>query len=106
MRNSYLTKIPNALDQIEAATQALSAEVIGHHKELRLTSHFQPIFSLVHKRPVGYEALLRAQDATGKNIPPLAIFNRVRGEEETVFLDRLCRNLHLRNFLPRPTINA
>ncbi|OYY45373.1 MAG: hypothetical protein B7Y56_05475 [Gallionellales bacterium 35-53-114] len=100
MRNSYLTKIPSALDQIEAATQASNTEVIGHHKGLRLTSHFQPIFSLVHKRPVGYEALLRAQDRTGKNIPPLAIFNMVRGEEETVFLDRLCRNLHLRNFLP------
>ncbi|HUX91283.1 MAG TPA: EAL domain-containing protein [Gallionellaceae bacterium] len=106
MRNSDLTKIPNALDQIEAATQALSAEVIGHHRELRLTSHFQPIFSLVHKRPVGYEALLRAQDPTGKNIPPLAIFNRVRDEEEIVFLDRLCRNLHLRNFLPTADDNS
>jgi EAL domain-containing protein (putative c-di-GMP-specific phosphodiesterase class I) len=89
-----------ALDKIEAATQTVGAEVIGSYKGLRLFSHFQPIFSLVHKRPIGYEALLRARDPNGENIAPLDIFNEVRDEEDSVFLDRLCRNLHLRNFLP------
>jgi EAL domain-containing protein (putative c-di-GMP-specific phosphodiesterase class I) len=96
----------SALDHIEAATQSLPNEVIGHYKELRLTSHFQPIYSLVHKRPVGYEALLRAHNQTGQNIPPLEIFKKAHNEEETVFLDRLCRNLHLRNFLSMPNDNC
>ena len=100
MRNLLRAIEPNALDLIEAATQSLDTRIIGRYKDLRLTSHFQPIFSLVHKRPVGYEALLRAQNQAGDNIPPLAIFNTVQNEEDTVFLDRLCRNLHLRNFLP------
>lgn len=100
MNNPIFLKELDALDQIEAATQSLKTEVMGHYKDLRLFSHFQPIFSLVHKRPVGYEALLRARNQTGTNIPPLAVLNMVESEEDTVFLDRLCRNLHLRNFLP------
>ena len=100
MNNPIFLKELDALDQIEAATQSLETEVMGHYKGLRLFSHFQPIFSLVHKRPVGYEALLRARNQTGTNIPPLALLNMVESEEDTVFLDRLCRNLHLRNFLP------
>ena len=100
MNNLAFSKELSALDQIEAVTQSLDAEVVGHYRDLRLASHFQPIFSLAHKRPVGYEALLRAQDQAGHNIPPLAVFNRVQNEEESIFLDRLCRNLHLRNFLP------
>lgn len=100
MNNPIFLKELDALDQIEAATQSSKTEVMGHYKGLRLFSHFQPIFSLVHKRPVGYEALLRARNQTGTNIPPLALLNMVESEEDTVFLDRLCRNLHLRNFLP------
>ena len=100
MQNLALSRESGALDQIEAATQSLSNEVIGHYRGLRLISHFQPIFSLVHKRPVGYEALLRAQNQAGNYIPPLELFHMVSDEEETVFLDRLSRNLHLRNFLP------
>lgn len=100
MHNLALIKQVRALDQVEAATESLADEVIGHYKDLRLMSHFQPIFSLVHKRPVGYEALLRTQNQAGNNIPPLELFHMDRDEEETVFLDRLCRNLHLRNFLP------
>jgi hypothetical protein len=31
----------------------------------RLATHFQPIYSLAHRRCVGHEALLRAQDEQG-----------------------------------------
>ena len=98
MNNLVGFKKANALELIESATQVIDDLVVGHYEDLRLISHFQPIYSLVHKRPVGYEALLRAQNQAGNNIPPLALFNSVENEEETVFLDRLCRNLHLRNF--------
>ncbi len=96
----------NALDLIEAATQSVDGRVTGHYKNLRLSSSFQPIYSLVHKRPVGYEALLRAQNQENNNVPPLTIFNMVQSEEDTVFLDRLCRNLHLRNFLQMSKDNS
>jgi len=100
MNNLTFSKELSALGQIEAATQSLDAEVVGHYKDLRLVSHFQPIFSLAHKRPVGYEALLRARNQNGDSIPPLDVLGMVQHEEENVFLDRLCRNVHLRNFLP------
>jgi EAL domain-containing protein (putative c-di-GMP-specific phosphodiesterase class I) len=87
-----------ALDKIEQATQQFNGEVQGIYQSLKLSSHFQPIYSLVHKRPIGYEALLRAQDQAQNNISPLNVFDISQSEEETVFLDRLCRNLHLRNF--------
>ncbi|KAA0987577.1 EAL domain-containing protein, partial [Dyadobacter aurulentus] len=32
------------------------------HRDMTLTTVFQPIFSLSHQRAVGYEALLRAHD--------------------------------------------
>ncbi len=87
-----------SLDQIEMATSISDGMVTAHFKDLILSSHFQPIFSLAHKRPVGYEALLRARTATGASISPLEVFAMVQSEAETVFLDRLCRNMHVRNF--------
>jgi EAL domain-containing protein (putative c-di-GMP-specific phosphodiesterase class I) len=99
MTNNIVSRPSNALEQIEAVTQIEDGKVAGHYNDLRLMSHFQPIYSLVHKRPVGYEALLRAQNQQGSNVPPLEIFKMIQNEEDTVFLDRLCRNLHLRNFL-------
>jgi len=106
MKTTALFNEYSALDQIEAATQVSATEVIAHYNDLRLMSHFQPIYSLVHKRPVGYEALLRTRNMAGHNIPPLALFNKLRSEEDTVFLDRLCRNIHLRNFLPMADDNS
>lgn len=106
MHSLISAQTPEALDHIEAATQILETKVVGEYRNLTLMSHFQPIYSLVHKRPVGYEALLRAQNQSGNNIPPLAVFNRIQNEEETVFLDRLCRNLHLRNFWAMADANS
>lgn len=87
-----------SLDQIEMATSTLDNMVSGHFKDLVLSSHFQPIFSLAHKRPVGYEALLRAKNSQGISVSPLDVFAMAASEAENVFLDRLCRNLHVRNF--------
>jgi len=38
----------------------------GSPSEFRLFTHFQPIFSLAHRRPVGYEGLIRGTDSNGK----------------------------------------
>lgn len=73
-------------------------EVVGYYKTNFLRSAFQPIFSIAHKRIVGYEALIRGQNRQGNNISPFEIFAADKSERAVVFLDRLCRYLHLGNF--------
>jgi EAL domain-containing protein (putative c-di-GMP-specific phosphodiesterase class I) len=62
-----------------------------------LGSAFQPIVSLSHRRIVGYEALLRGQDAAGRAVPPLLLFAEQPAEGQLA-LDELATHLHLRNF--------
>src|SRR5712672_3188241 len=71
----------------------------GERDELNLSSHFQPIYSLAHRRPVGYEGLIRAVDsASGRRVHPLELFSKAPQGEERIRLDRQCRALHVRNF--------
>ncbi len=68
-------------------------------KQHSLCSAFQPIYSIAHRRPVGYEALIRPFSPTGDPVSPLHLFSASAGDEaEAVALDRLCRQLHLANF--------
>ena len=66
--------------------------------EFRLSSHFQPIYSLAHRRPVGYEGLIRATDSSGRQISPGELFSKARQHEARIRLDRQCRAVHVRNF--------
>jgi EAL domain-containing protein (putative c-di-GMP-specific phosphodiesterase class I) len=70
----------------------------GAQEEFRLSSHFQPIFSLAHRRPVGYEGLIRATDARGRIVRPYELFSKAPQGEARIRLDRQCRALHVRNF--------
>ncbi|HUL94194.1 MAG TPA: EAL domain-containing protein [Burkholderiales bacterium] len=70
----------------------------GASEELRLSSHFQPIFSLAHRRPVGYEALIRATDPGNRRVSPFELFAKAPHGEARIALDRQCRALHVRNF--------
>lgn len=87
------------LDQIEPYIQIGREGVLGRYGDMQLDSAFQPIFSLAHRRPVGYEALLRPYSAEGTALSPLAVFGMVKDEAEGVFLDRMCRIVHTQNFL-------
>jgi len=69
------------------------------YQGMQLSSAFQPIYSLSHCRIVGYEGLLRPQDAQGVGIPPIKVFGMKRTEAEIVRLDRLSRTLHVHNFV-------
>lgn len=69
-------------------------------KGYQLTSAYQPIFGLAHRRPVGYEALLRATDAAGATVSPLQVFASAETTEGIVHLDRTCRILHTQNYRP------
>ena len=70
----------------------------GTREEFQLSSHFQPIFSLAHRRPVGYEGLIRATDPRGRPIRPYELFGKAPHGEARIRLDRQCRALHVRNF--------
>ena len=70
----------------------------GKRHEFRLSSHFQPIYSLAHRRPVGYEGLIRATDPGGRNVPPAELFSKAQQDEARIHLDRQCRAVHVRNF--------
>lgn len=68
---------------------------------LRLSSHFQPIYSLSHARVVGHEALLRAADGDGRPVPPPQVFDACRDERELAHCDSLSRLVHLANYSSR-----
>lgn len=71
----------------------------ANHRDYALHSAFQPIVSLSHCRTVGHEALIRANLAGGKRATPSDLFAEVDSEAELVWLDRLCRALHVHNFI-------
>lgn len=75
-----------------------SAGAVGSFRDYSVGSAFQPIFSLSHRNPVGYEALCRAKNADGSSVSPLTLFGQSFGESDDVLLDRLCRAVHIRNF--------
>ncbi|MES1926620.1 EAL domain-containing protein [Salinisphaera sp. T31B1] len=65
----------------------------------QLTSVFQPIFGLSHRRAVGYEALLRATDNRQLPVSPLALFDSLSADRTaTLELDDTCQALHVHNF--------
>jgi EAL domain-containing protein (putative c-di-GMP-specific phosphodiesterase class I) len=66
--------------------------------ELTLSSAFQPIFSLPNNCPIGYEALLRAHDPAGDEVPPLAVLNRSIARGRWNNLERGVQLLHMSNF--------
>ncbi len=72
--------------------------VTAAFRDYTIASAFQPIFSLSHRNPVGYEALCRASSADVTPVSPLALFGQVKDESDNVLLDRLCRAIHIRNF--------
>lgn len=88
-----------SLEGVEKATVATPDSVIGQFRNLVLHSHFQPIISLVHHRVVGYEGLVRPRDPAGQAVAPDVLFDSVGTDEDVVFLDRLARNIHVRNFV-------
>ncbi len=63
-----------------------------------LTTQFQPIHAARRGERAGYEALLRASEASGAPIKPDGLFEQAANRGRLVELDRAVRALHLRNF--------
>ncbi|WP_293227511.1 EAL domain-containing protein [Paludibacterium sp.] len=64
------------------------------HAGLALNAHFQPIYSLAHRRTVGVEALLRAKHA-GKPLMPEQAFARMEQPEACHQLDLAMLRTHV-----------
>ncbi len=58
----------------------------------------QPIFSIDHQRIIGYEALIRGKDKNSQPVSAIDLLDIPSNEEESIYLDRLCRYLHINNF--------
>jgi EAL domain-containing protein (putative c-di-GMP-specific phosphodiesterase class I) len=85
-------------DFIGRAVYSSGGRFFAIFQDYVLTSAFQPIYSLSHKRVVGYEALLRAKDNHGQWVSPQLVFSRQEDEASIIYLDRLCRCVHANNF--------
>ncbi|MCK7551428.1 EAL domain-containing protein [Marinobacter goseongensis] len=68
------------------------------YQGLTLRTALQPIYSISHKRVVGYEALIRAFDTDNSAVLPIHLFGLPASNAENLLLDRLCRYLHIRNY--------
>ncbi len=91
-------KIALDIHSIDNTTQAFGAEWSSSFMGMDLRTAFQPIFSLSHKRIVGYEALVRPFDREGQAQSPGHLFQLPQSEQENILLDRVCRHLHMKNF--------
>jgi EAL domain-containing protein (putative c-di-GMP-specific phosphodiesterase class I) len=70
----------------------------GSRREYQLATYFQPVFSLAHRRPVAYEALIRGSDREGKVYLPAELLAQAPAGVARMQLDRQCRALHVRSF--------
>jgi len=61
-------------------------------------SVFQPVFSVAHRRAIGYHASLRAHDAQDRQVPSHELFTQAARRGDLLELGRLSELLHLGNF--------
>ncbi len=66
--------------------------------EYTVFSVFQPVFSVSHRRAIGYHASLRAQDDTHRHVPSHEVFTQAARRGDLLELGRLAESLHLGNF--------
>lgn len=92
-----------SLSVVETAVISEPPYTRGLFEGMRLSSHFQTVFSFAHGRAVGYEGLLRATSQEGKSVAPLDAFGIAERSGHTVLLDRLARAIHARNFVVQPS---
>src|SRR5580704_14242555 len=64
----------------------------------RVTTHFQPIFSVRRKSVVGMEALSRGVGPTGDLIAPYTLFKMAEAEGVSGPVENLCRESAVRTF--------
>ena len=76
------------------------------YESLCLRSVFQPIFSIAHRKAVGYEGLVRVADVSGNPVTPQELMRKNTASDQQLILDRTCRLLHACNFSQHPANDA
>lgn len=75
---------------------------IGRFLRSDLSSVFQPLIAGRSGRCVGHEAFVRAHGGGAHDIAPWNLFSLVANDDALIALDRLCRIVHVLNFLRVP----
>jgi len=83
------------LQQVFNGIQVQGAQAHARFGEYTLRTALQPVLSLAHHKPVGYEALLRAYDAEDRLVSPHRMFRKAG--DDAIALDQICRALHVQN---------
>lgn len=76
--------------------------VVGRFLRTDLSSVFQPLTESGSGRCIGHEAFIRAHGGGDRDINPWNLFALVANDDALVALDRLCRIVHVLNFLRAP----
>ncbi|VVE01333.1 diguanylate phosphodiesterase [Pandoraea horticolens] len=79
-------------------TAAEDGRRIVIYGDFTICSVFQPVFSVSHRRAIGYHASLRAHDAEGRHVPSHEVFTLAARHGDMLELGRLAESLHLGNF--------
>ena len=84
-----------------------AGQTVGRFATLQLTSVFQPVISVRQGgRIVGHEALLRAYTGDGRPLAPRVLLTVPASPRAVVYLDRLCRTVHMLNYLVQMALDA
>jgi EAL domain-containing protein (putative c-di-GMP-specific phosphodiesterase class I) len=75
---------------------------VGRFLHTDLSSVFQPLIESGSGRCAGHEAFVRAHGGGAREIAPWNLFSLVADDATLVALDRLCRIVHVLNFLRVP----
>lgn len=92
------------LQQVFGVIQVRDNLASARFGEYTLRTALQPVLSLAHHKPVGYEALLRAYDAEDRLVSPHRMFRKAG--DDAIALDQICRALHVQNCVLQGTGQA
>jgi EAL domain-containing protein (putative c-di-GMP-specific phosphodiesterase class I) len=88
----------SAAESCRAAIQFDGLRYFSRLRDLTLSSRYQPIVSIPHRRVVGYEALLNAH-MLNEWVSPISAFNYIASIDQSLLaVDRLSRYIHLLNY--------
>lgn len=93
-----LLPLPQGLD----VSTLPDGTAVGRFLHTDLSSVFQPLIESGSGRCVGHEAFVRAHGGGAHDIAPWNLFSLVANDETLVALDRLCRMVHVLNYLRVP----
>ena len=92
----YIARLPARPESGRALHRAGPDRVAGTHGALEITSVFQPVIDR-EGALAAYQAYFRAAGPDGAAVAPRAVLDSLRGEEEVVRFDRMCRTVHALN---------